>query len=64
MTKIQERLINAYTVLVMAKRLELTDVPETPVTLADGTESTFRVEVEIKRAEREIEILSPAANQN
>jgi hypothetical protein len=48
----------------MAKRLELTDVPETPVTLDDGTESTFRVEVEIKRAEREIEILSPAANQN
>lgn len=62
MTKIQERLINAYTVLVMADRLDLTDVPETTVILEDGSESTFRVEVEIKKAEREIEILSPAAN--
>lgn len=63
MTKIQERLINAYTVLVMANRLELIEVPETPVTLADGSESTIRIEVEIKRAEREIEILSPTVNK-
>ena len=58
MTRIQERLINAYTTLVMAKRLELTDVPETQVTITDGIESTIRNEVEIKIAEREIEILS------
>ena len=58
MTIIQKRLINAYTVLVMADRLQLIDVPETVVTLEDGSSSTLRAEVEIKKAEREIEILS------
>lgn len=62
MTIIQKRLINAYTVLVMANRLELTDVPETPVVLKDGSYSTLRAEVEIKRAEREIEVLSSIVN--
>ena len=62
MTIIQKRLINAYTVLVMADRLDLTDVPETTVILEDGSESTLRGEVEIKKAEREIEILSPVSN--
>ena len=57
MTKIQERLINAYTVLVMAGRKSLLDVPETMVTLGDGTQSTMRAEVEIKIAEKTIEIL-------
>lgn len=58
MTKIQERLINAYCVLVMAGRRTLEEVPETPVTLDDGTESTIRQEVEVLKAEREIAILS------
>lgn len=58
MTIIQKRLINAYTVLVMANRLELIDVPETEVVLEDGSSSTLRTEVEIKKAEREIEVLS------
>lgn len=60
MNKIQKRLISAYTVLVMARRLELVDVSEASVILDDGTESTIRQEVEIKVAEREIEILSSA----
>lgn len=47
MTIIQKRLINAYTVLVMANRLELTDVPETEVVLEDGSPSTLKAEVEI-----------------
>ena len=62
MTIIQKRLINAYTVLVMANRLELTDVPEIAVVLEDGSSSTLRTEVEIKKAEREIEVLSSGVN--
>lgn len=58
MTLIQEKLINAYCVLVMAGRRALEEVPETPVILDDGTESTIRQEVEVLKAEREIEILS------
>lgn len=58
MTIIQKRLVNAYTVLVMARRMDITEVPETPVTLEDGTESTIRQEVEVEKAKREIEILT------
>lgn len=57
MTKIQERLINAYTVLVLAERKDILDVPATSLTLPDGTESTLREQVEIKVAERTIEVL-------
>lgn len=58
MTIIQKRLVNAYTVLVMARRMDITEVPETSVTLEDGTESTIRQEVEVEKAKREIEILT------
>lgn len=58
MTIIQKRLVNAYTVLVMARRMDITEVPETPVILEDGTESTIRQEVEVEKAKREIEILT------
>jgi len=59
MTIVQEKLINAYTVLVLAGRKQITDVPETVVLLDDGvTESTMRAEVEIKVAERTIEVLT------
>lgn len=57
MTIIQKRLVNAYTVLVMARRMNIMDVPETPVILEDGTESTVRAEVEVEQAIREIVIL-------
>lgn len=57
MTKIEEKLINAYTVLVLAGRRTLEQVPGTAVTLADETESTMRAEVEIEVAERTVEIL-------
>lgn len=55
---VQEKLINAYTVLVLAKRKTIEEVPATVVLLEDGvTESTIRAEVEIKVAEKTIEIL-------
>lgn len=58
MTIVQEKLINAYTVLVLAKRKTIEEVPATVVLLEDGvTESTIRAEVEIKVAEKTIEIL-------
>lgn len=58
MTIIQKRLIDAYTVLVMAKRMTLEEVPAIPVKLEDGSDSTIRNEVEVEKAKREIEILA------
>ena len=57
MTIVQEKLINAYTVLVLAGRRTIEQVPETAVLLGDGTESTIRAEVEIRVAEKTIEVL-------
>jgi len=58
MTIVQEKLINAYTVLVLAGRRTIEQVPETVILLDDGvTESTMRAEVEIAVAERTIEVL-------
>lgn len=57
MTLVQQKLIDSYTVLVLAGRKTIEQVPETIVTLDDGTESTIRKEVEIKVAERTIEVL-------
>ena len=67
MTIVQEKLINAYTTLVLAEKY-ITDevdrtnetqklVPATVVTLADGTESTIRNEVAIRVAEKTVEVL-------
>lgn len=58
MTMAQEKLINAYTVLVLANKKTIEQVPETAVTLEDGTASTIRAQVEIKVAEKAIEVLS------
>lgn len=57
MTIVQQKLIDSYTTLVLAGRKTIEEVPITPVTLADGVESTIRAEVEIKVAERTIEVL-------
>ncbi len=57
MTKIQEKLIKAYTVLVLAEKYNIEQVPTTEVTLTDGTLSTIRQEVDIKVAEKTIEVL-------
>lgn len=48
--KVDEKLINAYVVLVMASRKTLEEVPE-----------KYRTEVEIRIAEKTIEILEPKA---
>lgn len=58
MTIVQEKLINAYTVLVLANKKTIEQVPETQVLLDDGTTSTIRQEVNIKVAEKTIEVLS------
>ena len=58
MTIVQEKLINAYTVLVLAGRKTIDQAPETAVLLDDGTQSTIRAEVEIKVAEKTIEVLT------
>ncbi|MHB8075115.1 hypothetical protein [Desulfosporosinus fructosivorans] len=58
MTIVQEKLIAAYTVLVLAGRKTNEQVPETVVLLDDGvTESTIRAEVDIRVAEKTIEVL-------
>ena len=58
MTLVQKRLINAYAILLLTERIELTSIPETKVTLDNGDKSTIRVEAEIRKAELEIERLS------
>ena len=58
MTIIQRKLINAYAVLVMAKRMDLGDIPYREVTLDNGIKSTIRAEVEIEVAERTITLLT------
>jgi hypothetical protein len=56
MTIVQEKLINAYTTLVLAGRKTIEQVPETLI-LVDGVENTMRSEVEIRVAEKTIEVL-------
>jgi hypothetical protein len=58
MTIVQQKLIDAYTVLVLAGKKAIEQVPETAVTLDAETQSTIRTQVEIKVAERTIEILT------
>ena len=57
MTIVQEKLVAAYTTLVLAEKYTIEQVPETPVTLTGGQESTIREQVDIRVAERVIEIL-------
>jgi uncharacterized protein YlzI (FlbEa/FlbD family) len=57
MTIIQEKLINAYTVLVLAEKRTIEEVPSTAITLEDGNESTIRKEVEITVAEKTVKVL-------
>lgn len=57
MTMIQKRLVNAYATLVMGKRMTIDQVPATEWNLVDGTATTFRVEVEMEVAMREIAVL-------
>lgn len=55
MNIIQEKLVNSYTILVMASRMEIENVPETKV--IGGVEYPIRSEVEIRIAEKTIEAL-------
>lgn len=57
MSIVQQKLIDAYTTLVLAGRKTIEDVPETSVTLNNEIESTIRAEVAIKVAERTIDVL-------
>ena len=57
MTKIQQRLVNAYTTLLLAERLTEEDVPNTQWELKDGTITTLREEVIVAKAIKEIEHL-------
>lgn len=55
MNIIQEKLVNSYTVLVMAERMTLEQVPE--ANLIGGTDYPIRNEVEILIALKTIEAL-------
>ena len=57
MTIIDKKLIDAYTVVVMAERITLEEVPDREIILDDGTVSTMRKEVEIRIAEKTIDVL-------
>lgn len=53
MNIIQKKLVESYAVLVMAKRMELEDVPETK--FISGVDRPIRAEVEIEIANRTID---------
>lgn len=55
MNVIQEKLVNSYTVLVMANKMTIEEVPETK--LISGVEYPIRSEVEVEIAERTIAAL-------
>ena len=55
MNIIQKKLVESYTVLVMAKRMELEDVPETKI--ISGTDLPICSEFEIEIANRTIAAL-------
>lgn len=68
MTLVQQKLIDSYTTLVLAGRYITNEedrtneaqklVPNTPITLEDNTQSTIREQVNIKVAEKTVEVLS------
>ena len=55
MNIIQQKLVNAYATLVMAKQITIEEVPETKV--IGATTYPIRSEVEIEVARRTIEVL-------
>ena len=55
MNIIQEKLVSSYTVLVMANKMKIEEVPETKV--ISGVEYPIRSEVEILIAQKTIEAL-------
>jgi hypothetical protein len=56
MTIVQKKIIDSYTTLVLAGGKTIEEVPDTTITLDDESESTIRAEVEIRVAERIIEV--------
>ncbi|WP_128894632.1 hypothetical protein [Longirhabdus pacifica] len=57
MTVVEQRLVKNYAILVMGNVMQLAEVSDQAVTLADNSASTLRKQVEIEVAKREIEIL-------
>lgn len=57
MTTVQKRLVQAYATLVMAERIQLTDIKDTKVMLEGGTSSSMRAEIEVEVAKRTITVL-------
>ncbi len=53
MTNLEKKLVDSYTVLVMAEEITLEDVPETVLT----TGNTLRYEVELEQARRTVDIV-------
>ena len=58
MTLVQQRLVNAYAILLLAERIKLEEIPATEVVLQNDVKSTIRNESEIRKAELEIERLT------
>ena len=58
MTAKDKLYINSYAILYMANRIKLEEIPETLTILEDGTESNYRLEVEVEKAKRTIEKLN------
>lgn len=58
MSIITKKLINAYTVLVIAENIYIEDVPMDEMILDNGSKSTLRQEVEVEVAKRTTDVCS------
>ena len=54
MTKLEQRLVNNWAVVIMGQVAVIKDVPHRAIVMNDGTDTTLREQVEIEIAKREL----------
>lgn len=58
MNDLEKKLIDAYATLVMGGKIDISEVPDKPILIEGGEESTMRAEVDAEVARRIIEKLN------
>ncbi len=56
MTKLEQRLVTNWAIVIMGQVATLEDVPHRVIVMNDGTETTLKAQVEIEIARRELGI--------
>lgn len=54
MTKLEQRLVNNWTTVIMGRVAKIEDVTHRVIVMNDGTETTLKAQVEIEIAKREL----------